>query len=418
MVRTSGSTGGDRLRRKPYAVAAIGDSRIAAIYQDGAQARSVSALSPLNMANALLGQRLVIGGSQWGVAGERTDQMLARIDAAVASGAGTLYIQGGVNDLAQGYAGTAAAANIVTMAERGRRAGMTVVIEAEVGAAFTGADVLGRLADLNRALRDYADATPGVWLHDAGPVVLDPAITSNGYINGCSYDGTHPNARGAYRWGKSLAALLSTIVSPRAGPLLRTRWEADPANGRRQLAVNPTFATASGGTLQNGATGTVPASWQAGPNVSGPGLAVSTAATALGNSVTLDASFTAADQSVRLSQEVPVANWTAGDTVQMVADVEIVTPGALAGVYGVLDVNVAGTSYTSYALFTPSSGGTIGYYAPDEPCRLTLATRPFVVPAGAKGWMIASLRGVARAAGNATARVNQCAIVRRRDRGY
>lgn len=223
MTRTSGSIGGQTIRRNPFAVAPIGDSRAKAVYNDSsATFRALSGGSALNWANALMEQRLVIG-TTWGVEGDRTDQMLARIDAAIASGAGILYILGGVNDLAQGVEGTAAAANLILLAQRGRLAGMTVVIEMEVGAnSFTTTDRLRRLGDLNRILRDYADVTPGVYLHDARPVMLDPAVgsTAVGFRSGYSFDGTHFNGRGAYNWGKSLANLLRTLIPPRPSPLL------------------------------------------------------------------------------------------------------------------------------------------------------------------------------------------------------
>lgn len=416
MVRSSGSIGGQRLRRLPHIATAIGDSRVQAVYQDGARL-NYSALSPLNWANALLGQRLVIGPS-FGVAGDRTDQMRARIDAAIGSGAGLLYVQGGVNDLAQGYAAPGIAANLIAMAEKGRRAGMTVVVEMEVGSGgMADAGVLGRLADLNRLLRDYAERAPGVYLHDARPAVIDAAAGdgANAYKAGYSFDATHPNARGASRWGESLAGLLAPLVPARPSPLLVTRAEANPANGRRQIAINPLFANGTGGTLVNGATGTVPAGWQGGAGASGPSVAFSSDANAVGRSVTCDIGFGQAGETAFLNQEVPIANWQAGDVLQVVADVEIVAPAGLVGIYATLDSHVDTTSRTPTCLFTPSGAGYLG---PDRPMRLTLMTRPLTIAAGAKGWLIAGIRAAASGAGNATVRIHQIAVLRRSDLGY
>ncbi|MBF5091534.1 hypothetical protein F1640_16285 [Novosphingobium sp. NBM11] len=426
MTRISGSIGGQRLRRLPHVAVGIGDSRVDAIYQDGAgtgrNGYNYGAFSPLNWANALMGQRLVLLGQQYGVSGDRTDQMLARIDAAVASGAGLLYIQGGVNDITQQYpsagtSGATAAANIVTMAEKGRRAGMVVVIEMEVGTgAWTDASRLGQWLELNRRLRDYTDVTPGVYPHDARSIVLDPATASNAiaYRSGYSWDPTHANGRGAYRWGKSLATLLASIVPVRAPLLLASRAEGDVANGRRQLADNPLFTTASGGTLMNGATGTGPQSWLFGPTAAGPTATISTEANAIANAAVCDITFTAAAQEIRYQQSVNLANWQAGDVVQMIADVEIVTPGVLSGVYGTLDINVAGVSKTMYALFSLAGAAYLG---PDEACRYTLLTRPFTIPAGAKGWMVPAVRAASSAAGGGKFKVHQCAVLRRADQG-
>ncbi len=419
MTRTSGAIGGSPLRRNPQMIAALGDSRAKAIYQDSANGKSLSALSALNWANALLGQRLVIGQT-FGNSGDTTEQMLARIDAAVASGAGVLYILGGVNDISAGIAGATSAANIITMAERGRGAGMIVVIEAEIGSgSLTTTAALTRLNDLNRMLRDYADVTPGVYLHDALPAVLDPAVgpSAVAYRTGYNYDATHPNGRGAYYWGKSLATLLAALVPPRASPLLACRADSDVANGRRQLCANPLFVTATGGTLSN-ATGSVPSGWTGGATAAGPTCAISTEANTLGNSTVFDVTFTAISQTARLSQTVDVNNWQAGDVVQLVADVEIVTPGPLAALYGQIDCNVASVSVPSYSLFSPETGGTNPYLGAGEACRLTLMTRPYTIPAGTEGWLIASIRGVAQAAGAAKWKVHQCAVIRRADAGY
>lgn len=421
MTRTSGALGGPPLRRNPFMIAALGDSRIAALYVDSANGRSLGAMSPLNWANALLGQRFVIGRT-WGVSGDRTDQIAARADAAIATGAGILYLQGGANDLGQGYEGTAAAANLIAISERARRAGMTVVIEVEVGSGnFTTAATLGRMADLNRMLRDYADVTSGVYLHDTRAVVLDPAIgpTAVAYRTGYAYDATHANGRGAYYWGKSLAVLLSSLVPPRASPLLACRADGDAANGRRQLAINPLFVTATGGTLSNGITGVGPSRWGAGFGAVGPSGSIAMEASSIGNSAVFDVTFTAADQIAFLAQNsggIDLANWQAGDVVQLVADVEIVTPGVLAGLFAMLEVQVGGVTAASFSMFS-ASGSTL-YRAPDEACRFTLMTRPYTVPGGTKNYMTPYIRAVSNAAGAAKWKVHQLAVIRRADGGY
>lgn len=247
-------------RRLPHVVTAIGDSRVAALYIDGAF-RSRGAGSALNWANALLGQRLVIGQT-FGVSGDRTDQMLGRIDAAIATGAGTLYILAGVNSIAQSIAGyvhavSGASVNannvasitfgdIRTMAEKARMAGMTVVIEIEVGASIINTTALvSGVNDLNARLYEYGERTPGVHLHDARAAVVlagysDTALQIKA---GHAYDGIHMNSLGGYRWGKSLASLLDRVVPPRGGMLIQNRAEL-ATNGRRQLAANPIFAQA------------------------------------------------------------------------------------------------------------------------------------------------------------------------------
>lgn len=62
-----------------------------------------------------------------GVYGERTDEIAARLAAAVA-GATVLVVQGGINDVVQGRSAEDGAAALADMVERGRRLGLTVAL--------------------------------------------------------------------------------------------------------------------------------------------------------------------------------------------------------------------------------------------------------------------------------------------------
>ena len=410
------------LRRLPHVVAALGDSRIDAIYLDASTRRNLGARSPLNWANALMGHRLVIG-DDYGVSGDRTDQMLARLAAAIASGAGLLYLQGGVNDIAQNYptAGTSGAtafANLKAMAEAGRAAGMQVVIEAEVGAQnLNTAAFVTQINELNALLYEYAEETPGVHVHDARSVVLN-ATSSDTVVSfkaGYTSDGTHPTPKGAAYWGESLAALLTQIIPSRAQLLGRNRIEL-PSNGRRQLLLNHLFQTATGGTLSNGVTGTVPSGWTGHRATTVPSAAFSTQADAsgLGNNVVIDATFTAAGEEIRLYQDVNIANWLPGDIVEVYADVQIVgNPTCLASVALYLGHNTGsgGTTYDSFDLLH----GVTSEAGPDHAMSLPLKTRPYVLnpTVGAGPFLTARARIYSSGAGTAQIIVKQMGVRRR-----
>ena len=62
-----------------------------------------------------------------GVYGERTDQIMARLDACV-RGADVLVVQGGINDIAQGIAVEEAAENLRRMVSRGKELGLGVLL--------------------------------------------------------------------------------------------------------------------------------------------------------------------------------------------------------------------------------------------------------------------------------------------------
>jgi len=62
-----------------------------------------------------------------GVYGERTDQIMQRLDTA-ARGADVLVVQGGINDIAQGVAAETAAETLREMVRRGKELGLGVVL--------------------------------------------------------------------------------------------------------------------------------------------------------------------------------------------------------------------------------------------------------------------------------------------------
>lgn len=426
-------------RRLPHIVAPIGDSRVEALYLDGGQ-RNRNARSPLNVANSLLGHRLVIGDG-WGKSGDRTDQFFARLPAAIASGAGTLYVQGGVNNLGQtatGFTYThAKTGEIVTIdtvaavtfrdlreiAEAARAAGMIVVIENEIGGnGLTTAEKIAALMSLRQLIAEYGDRTPGVFVHDSFASVMQPGTTTPTFKTLHAYDGTHENARGAYWHAKSLARLLGAIVP--AGRSVLSRGMLDvPANGRRQLLANHLFLTTTGGTAVTGITGNVPASFAT--SLTNATATLSTAANAdgIGNGLQMAVDFSAAGMA-RLSQALNGtgagayhATVSAGDVLEAVAEVEIVgNPTVLAGV----SLELAAFSGTGGALTLSTDqvmpgAPTANDVGINEPAVLTLRTRAVVVPAavGAFPYVTATIRVATTAAGSATVIVRQLAVRRR-----
>ncbi|PCD01726.1 hypothetical protein COC42_16575 [Sphingomonas spermidinifaciens] len=444
MTRTSGALGGisrrnlarmgvRSARRLPHVVTAIGDSRIAALYNDNANGFARGGGSALNWANALLGQRLVIGQT-FGTSGDRTDQMLARIDAATATRAGLLYLMGGANDIGISYptlatSGATAFANLKTMIDKAITAGMQVVLELELGGHGYPTARVAQVRELNARLIEYAEATPDLFVHDARGAMWDGGASDSEIRMraGLTYDGLHPNARGGYRWGKSLAQLIDRIVPPRPVPLLRSGADLFDLANRRQLLDNPVFQVGAGGTLANGATGTVPQYWIVRAQGGTTTVSVAAAGDGLGNEVTLACTFDAQGDYGRLQQSLDGAadpvigsgnrlqRWQAGDVVEAFAQVRLNgVPTNLAAIYLQLQVNT-GMARDCYDLVSPAGTGQLG---PDEPCLLTLKTRPFVIPTIAfKNWLSAYLVIMGAGAGSANVTVTQMGV-RRRETPY
>lgn len=411
----------DRAGRR-HVVAAIGDSRVDAVTLDGlpgATQRRYSAASGLNWANALLGGRLTVL-PDYGVSGERTDEIMARIDAAVATGAGTLYIMAGVNDIAQAYptagsSGITAFQNIRTMAEKGLAAGMIVVIELEVGANSLDGAKLGQVEELNAQLVDWAEGIGGVYLNDVRGEMMEAAGAGTVFRAGLSYDGTHEAPRGSFVHGRVLAKLLGDLVPPR--PVAARTAVQLPSTGRRQLLVNPLFVNATGGTRSGAVTGPVPASWLA--RTSG-GASVTLSAQpdpqGVGNTIILDITFAAAGDEVYLSQDVALDKWDGGEIVQPALVAELLDPTVAVGLISVVGSNVVRRGEPSEASVSFADGDGLILDAPGihQPALLTLRGRPVTLLARDRtSWLAMSARIRGCAAGTARVALHSLALYRR-----
>lgn len=419
----------------------LGDSRQDSVYNDNGVFRVFSARNQLNYVNAMLNQRLIIRET-YGKSGDRTDQFFARLDPIIASRVGVLLLQGGINNIGQVSAdgvffythvvtgekvtlanvAEVTARDLIQISERARLAGIKVVIENEVGGNTIVNEKVAALYELRARIANYALSTPGVYLHDAFPAVMQTGSTI-AYKANYSYDGIHINSRGAYIWAKSLARIFDRIVPENSIPLVYSAAEVR-TNGRRQILNNPIFATTTGGTVGTGVSGTAPSGYSATMQGNAGTMTVGTAANAngVGNYVSMDITFSGAGQIARLDQSFDPSSgaWNTalavGETYQMVAQVEILgNPDNLSAVYGYFGANTGsgGTTMDNMSLYSIGNATNQG---PNEPAVLTLATRPFTLPAavGAGPFAVVGVRAISSASSSTpvSIRVRQMALRR------
>jgi lysophospholipase L1-like esterase len=132
----------------------------------------------------------------FGIWGERTDEIAARLDSAV-RGADVLIVQGGINDIAQGLPIEAAAAALQAMVERGLALGLRVAV----------CDVLPwnggwpakeqPIRELNALIRRFP--VPVLPFHDT---LEDPDAPGRMKFEWCNEDGDHPSIAGYRRLGE------------------------------------------------------------------------------------------------------------------------------------------------------------------------------------------------------------------------
>jgi len=131
-----------------------------------------------------------------GIWGERTDEIAARFDEAVA-GAGVLIVQGGINDIAQERPVDAAAANLRRLVERGHALGLPVAV-CDVLPWNNGRPGHGeRIRELNELI--HALGVPVLPFHDT---LEDPGSPGRMKAEWTNEDGDHPSIAGYRRLGE------------------------------------------------------------------------------------------------------------------------------------------------------------------------------------------------------------------------
>lgn len=141
----------------------------------------------------------------FGIYGQRTDEIAARLDVAV-RGADVLVVQGGINDIAQGRDIETAAANLRAMVRRGRELGLRVSL----------ANVLpwnngGRTQAA--AIRRLNDLIERIGVEEEVPILrfcetlAEPGNPDRMAAEWTHADGDHPSIAGYRRLGELAFAL-------------------------------------------------------------------------------------------------------------------------------------------------------------------------------------------------------------------
>jgi lysophospholipase L1-like esterase len=415
-------------------MATLGDSRIARIFYSLSNNFGFSGYTHFTWAQTRLGHPFKVSYNG-GNSGDTSDKMLARVALAALSGAGTLLLQIGVNDINNagvGYTTTntvgpnqGVAVNLTNVASICfaniryavhkflKAGGQRVIINLECGAEVFGTGQIAAVLDLNQYIREFAEITRGVYVYDLWSQMVDTAASTTttlrfkaGYAAEAVGSGTHQSNLGAYMVGKDFATWLAANFQSRI-PYLPTNVNEVTGITANQLLLNPLFMTTAGGVGSGtgGITGTVPGSWTA-DRLNGGGAqtcAVSTGTPADGSpgkECIMACTFAGAGDTIRLRQDPLPGNWNINDIVEGVAAVTIDAGGPLAGVQLDLQHN-DGSQTMSITDLKPLDNGVIG----TDGGTFYLKTPPYKILAkGAGAYLTMRLYAIGSGAGNATVR--------------
>lgn len=299
-----------------------------------------------------------------GVAGDRTAQMLARVDADVirlrTPKPGRCIVLGGTNDVADATPIAQTLANLIAIYGRLRAAGIQ-----PVGATIPPrAPFRTRVAWLNLAIKDACEGR-GLPCLDFHAVLVDPA--TGGYKPGYDDDGIHPGPAGQ----RAMAAVVAAALP---APTVRTpalsQDNADAVNllDGSLFLVDGNADGVGDGWVNNAGTGAIAPSIETGDTA------------ILGNWQVL--TTTAAGQKI-VSQTVPAGTpsprgWTAGDVLECALLIDAQNVEAGGGIAPFVDVLLPGTAGTAVS---PIYGQKVNI------ARGFCSVR-FAVPAGTSGMTV------------------------------
>jgi lysophospholipase L1-like esterase len=135
----------------------------------------------------------------FGVGGERTDEIAARLDSSVAN-ADVLVVQGGINDIVQGRPIESAAADLRDMVRRGKERGLGVVIADVLPWNRGWPEAEPKIRALNALIRELAESEGVAVLpfHDT----LEDESRPGRMREEWTADGNHPSVEGHRRLGE------------------------------------------------------------------------------------------------------------------------------------------------------------------------------------------------------------------------
>ena len=128
----------------------------------------------------------------FGVGGERTDEILARFDQAVEGGGDVLIVQGGINDVVQGVSPEVAIGYLSEMVRRGKESGLGVVLVDVLPWNKGWPDAEPKIRQLNDLIRDLGESE-GLKVMPFHDTLEDPENPGR-MREDWTPDGNHPSA--------------------------------------------------------------------------------------------------------------------------------------------------------------------------------------------------------------------------------
>ena len=386
------------LARPLTSLAAIGDSMT---YQNSYGSGWKLPYGFLTWAEILSGGGLYSPNQlNFGVSGDRTDQMLARVGSVVGASPDICVVLGGVNDI-RTISPAESIRNLGRIYDRLQAAGVLVVAMPPIPVGIHAGLVptmseQNHLARIRQYIRTRSTEDGGLVVADATSMLVNHADPNGHPLGGTpagssiptavTYDGLHPSIRGAYWMGKAIADALG----PRLGgkpPIcggVNDMYDPSANPSGSKLGTGLPLGT-SGGALSNGATGSVPSGWTLRRQSAGGSVSGTFEARALANGQSrqvyrIDISGTQAtgEVSARFYRQL-FSGFQPGERVEGVIELEIA--GVAQDALTEVQLQIADTTGKSARVLGVQTGTPTGtkFRYPNQPWTGVLRTNPIVL---------------------------------------
>jgi lysophospholipase L1-like esterase len=335
----------------------------------------------------------------YGVAGNRSEQMLGRAATAAAIRCGWALILAGTNDLNQDIPIGTCLENIKTMARGFLAAGAQVILVPVPPRTDTlsngGNDLRPLQASLNAQIKAFAMATRGIRYADWTARTVDPVtgLARAGFL----LDAVHPGPTGAFHMARTVADLMLPLI-PTEEPLLlgadvNEAWSAQNPWGNK--LANGSLA-GTGGALGAGMAGSVPTGWTAAVSVAPTSGSITWSKEARSDGLpgertrlVLAAHKAASVAQITMTQEVPLSggSYAPGDVVRLVCEMEVAAGTQNIHAVSLLLLEDNGASVVTYIDQCHSSitSAAASKMLPSEGYSGVLATDPLTIRATSGG---------------------------------
>lgn len=268
----------------------------------------------------------------FGISGQTSGQIAARVGDVVASGAGVCVVLAGTNDVgSNNYATTTA--NLTAIYQALADANILIVALPILNRTLTTSADYGFINRINHWMAAQAQVFPNFRFVD--PYLFgDPYSLTFGPKTGFTYDGLHPTAIGMRYIAKAVADYLNTLLPPLPRAVRDVNDFSSVSNPAGYRNVNPMLA-GTAGSKGSGVTGDVADSWAV--NLSAGGGDVSsltavcskdTGATSLiCQKIVIGGTATGGFQTVLVFEQYDYSaayGFQAGDLMECIADIEII----------------------------------------------------------------------------------------------